>query len=357
MKKILIVFALVIVAGLAWFLMPSKGTLESETLVSAGSQEKEVTLFSVAADANMVMVASVGLGKEERRKVISGRLYENFVQLLKTNGGWAAQDTSNTDCKVGARLEFYRDTVLLGEFRLTDRIRRDDVLGAWVPRRIAKIHKFLKDQGAQFMGCGDNAPAESELQDSAGSARPVLTMPQFGAARKAKKNMERDSIRNRVAQSASEISKLDSSVKGMSENAVNMLEEMILPADTAVGEPLAERFARWNRVEVVFFDSSMATQAEKSFALDEKQMQTLAGLLKRPTLETFAMSERAPTKNDVVITLYKDSAPEMELWEMNDQKFNVLLKRTIQPSGYTENEGFWISSDPAALQAFFEGLK
>lgn len=125
----------------------------------------------------------------------------------------------------------------------------------------------------------------------------------------------------------------------------------------AGGEPLAERFARWNRVEVVFFDSSMAAEAEKTFTLDEKQMQTFAGLLKRSTKETFAMSDEAPSKSDVIITLYKDSIPEMELWESDGQKYNVLLKRTIQPSGLTENEGIWIPEDPAALQGFFNSLK
>lgn len=359
MKKILIVLAIITAALVCFFTLAKKGSEGSAQESTQASQD--LSLYAIADNANMVRATSVGLGKKERHRVISGRLYQNFVQLLKTNGRLNEKNVFTDDCKEGLVLEFYRDTVLLGNFRMTSRIGRDSVAGVWETRHMAKVNKFLKDQAIQFMACPAANAEAADLKDSATvngeQQREILTMPKFGAARKSKKNEERNAALDSVAKAVSENAALTESLAGESQNAVKVLDEMIMPADTAIGEPLAERFARWNRVNVVFFDSSMAAQGEKTFTLDEKQMQTFAGLLKRSTLETFAMSDRAPTKSDAVITLYKDSLPEMELWEMNGQKFNSLLKRTIQPSGFTENEGFWIAADPAALQEFFKSLR
>jgi len=311
--------------------------------------------------ADRVNVVAVGLGKQERHRFISGRLYQNFVQLLKTNGRLNDKEIFTDDCKVGVELEFYRDTVLLGNFRMTNRIGRDSVAGVWETRHMAKVNKFLKDQSVQFVACKTATPVEGFVDDSLLVGRElervILSMPKFGATRSSKKNEERNASLDSVNKMASESAALSESLAGESQNALKVLDEMLMPADTAIGEPLGDRFARWNRVEVVFFDSSMAAQAEKTYSLDEKQIQTLADLFKNSVMETFSMSDRPPAKNDVVICLYKDSVPEMELWEMNGQKYNVLLKRAIQPSGFTENEGFLVPQNSEALKAFFDSIK
>lgn len=359
MKKILIVLAIITAALVCFFTLAKKGSEGSAQESTQPSQN--LSLYAVADNANMVRATSVGLGKKERHRVISGRLYQNFVQLLKTNGRLNEKNVFTDDCKEGLVLEFYRDTVLLGNFRMTSRIGRDSVAGVWETRHMAKVNKFLKDQAIQFVACPEANVQEGFVEDSSvvngNQQREILTMPKFGAARKSKKNEERNAALDSVAKAVSENAALTESLAGESQNALVALSEMIMPADTAIGEPLAERIAHWNRVEVVFFDSSMAAKAEKEFSLDENQMKTLAGLLKRSSLETFAMSDRAPTKNDVIVTLFKDNAPKMELWEMNGGKFKVLLKRSILPSGFTENEGFWIPEDSAALQSFFASLK
>ena len=360
MKQILITAALLVIVGVACVLFLMVGSLEN-SVEETEKQKTEMSLYAVADNANMVRATSVGLGKKERHRVISGRLYQNFVQLLKTNGRLNEKNVFTDDCKEGLELEFYRDTVLLGNFRMTSRIGRDSVAGVWETRHMAKVNKFLKDQAIQFVACPEANVQEGFVEDSSvvngNQQREILTMPKFGAARKSKKNEERNAALDSVAKAVSENAALTESLAGESQNALVALSEMIMPADTAIGEPLAERIAHWNRVEVVFFDSSMAAKAEKEFSLDENQMKTLAGLLKRSSLETFAMSDRAPTKNDVIVTLFKDNAPKMELWEMNGGKFKVLLKRSILPSGFTENEGFWIPEDSAALQSFFASLK
>lgn len=351
MKKILIVVAFLIVAGLAWFLLYSKGTLDYRTLEPADSQETESTLFTVADDANMVMVASVGLGNQERRKVISGRLYRNFVQLLKTNGVMDDGLNFSEDCNTGARLEFYSDTVLMGEFRLTDRIGKDSAAGVWLPRRISKVYKFLRDQGAQLVACGDNHANVGDLLENMENHRPTLTVPKFGETRKAKKNLERDSVRDSVARTAVDLSKLDSSVEGKAKVALSLLDEMLTPRDTAVGTPLKDLIKNVDGAEIfAVLDSNGGDQSVAK--LTKEQLDELKSILGGGKLETFESGGRMMLPQKLKIVLRVGEEVELELVSPSFS-YNYFVKRIRNERGILDFGGVWLPKNSEALKSFF----
>ncbi len=387
MKKLLI-FIVLLVAFLAVFVLLQKPA-ENESLESV-AHVPSPQLFDVADRSNMVMIAAVGLGKTERRKVVSGRLYRNFVQLLKTNGEMDDAKTFTADCKVGARLEFYRDTILLGEFRMTNLVGRDGAPGVWRPlqstgdrfvptdensgfwkrRRMAKIYKFLRDNGVHFNHCDETA-SESVERETAGLENSgnenfsagnfnsgngrILTMPKLGAARKARRNEERSAANDSVTFAAAEGAALPQDVVSESQNVLNLLDEMVLPADTAVGEPLPELFKNWNRGTVEFFDST-GRNVLKTVRLDEDQVSALGKLVKNTDVETYGMSNRMFVVQHVKITLFKDSLPEMELWEVAKGNYSNLLKCPLR-NGTCIVDGFWRAAEPDKIRNFFESLQ
>jgi len=354
MKKLLTVLAFLIVAALVWFIFPGKD-VDDNSLEDRTVQNERVSLFSEADNANMVMIASVGLGKEERRRIISGRLYRNFVQLLKTNGTWNDADSFAVECNVGLRLEFYRDTTLLREFRMTDRIGREGESGVWHARRMAKLNKFLKDQGVQFLACIESDRDAKSMDDgnlaSDEKTRTVLTMPKFGAARKARKNLERDAARDSVMDRAAQISRPDSSMVGESQNAVKILNELILPADTAVGEPLKSIFEQMNGGYVSFFDEDGTERAAERKNLTADQMAALGKLLGETRLETFASGNEEVLHGYVQVTLQGENGRMISLRRISE-KSNYLLK-----DGSGGLCGYWVPQDPAIFCTFFDSLK
>jgi len=358
MKKFLTVLAFLIVASLAWFIFSGKD-VNDNSLEEESVQNAKVTLFSEAENANMVMIASVGLGKEERRRIISGRLYRNFVQLLKTNGTWNEADSFAVECNVGLRLEFYKDTTLLREFRLTDRIGREGELGVWHARRMAKLNKFLKDQGVQFLACiendhNGNSGIDSALIDSE-KKRPMLTMPEFGAARKARKNLERESARDSVVEKAAGLSRPDSSMIDESQNALKILDELILPSDTAVGEPLSVLFKQMKNGTVSFFNEDGSEQKESFVALSNAQMTELEKLFSQTRLETFSKNGDENRLVYSKITLFGDNGKVVQLWKPS-KKSNYLLK-FHEGDRSSFFEGYWVPQDSEAFKAFFDSLK
>lgn len=352
MKKFVILFVLAIIFGLGYLYTKGLGTenpLEEgslETEVSAG----EKSLLGVTDRANMVMVASVGLGREERRKVISGRLYQNFVQLLKTNGVMDDKLTFSDDCNTGARLEFYRDTVLVGEYRLTDRIGKDSSDGVWLPRRISKVYKFLRDQGAQLMACNSNGDVSITKLDSAENTRPDLSMPKFGKARNARKNMERDAALDSVARVAVVLSQLNSAVEENAQMALSLLDEMIMAQDTAVGEPLSSVLKKVSRMEVSFLDST--GKEMKKVELTAEQRDDLKTLLNRGEYETFAVTGESIFVERVRVSLYKGTENLGKLVPLNS-KYGHWVKKIRQENDGLTITGHWVSVNPDALKAFF----
>lgn len=376
MKKLIILFVLAVIIGLGYLFVKRQGTENpavdnTKTVAPA----ERFSLWEVAGRANMVMIAGVGLGKTERRKVVSGRLYRNFVQLLKTNGEMDDAKTFTADCKVGARLEFYRDTILLGEFRLTNFLGQEGSLGVWKPlhstgdrfvptdensgfwkrRRMAKIYKFLRDNGVQFSRCDETASESVEGGTAAGENGPILTMPKFGAARKARRNEERSAVNDSVTLAAAEGSALPQDVVAESQNVLNLLDEMVLPADTAVGEALPELFKHWNRGTVDFFDST-GRNVLKSVRLDESQVRALGELVKNTDVETYGMSNRMFVVLHAKVTLFRDSLPEMELWEVAKGNYSNLLKCPLR-NGTCIIDGFWRAAEPDKIRNFFESLQ
>lgn len=352
MKKFVILFVLAIIFGLGY--LYTKG-LGSENPLEEGSLETEFSageksLLGVTDRANMVMVASVGLGREERRKVISGRLYQNFVQLLKTNGVMDDKLTFSDDCNTGARLEFYRDTVLVGEYRLTDRIGKDSSDGVWLPRRISKVYKFLRDQGAQLMPCGNDRESATAM-DSTESSRPTLTMPKFGAARKAKKNLEREASVDSLVNQAVGRSKPVAGMMGETQNALKILDEMIMAQDTAVGEPLVDLLKRVNRIEVSFYDDSTGKELKK-MELTSDQMDSLKKLLSQGRYETFAITGDVSLVQFVRVTLFDELTNLGELVPQNQKYGHWLKKKGTKNGGYSFT-GHWIPENPEALKSFF----
>ncbi len=350
MMKVLLAFLFLTVIGL----LIVKGMVQNseETF-----HKQELSLYVAADSANMVRATSVGLGKHERHRVIGGRLYRNFVQLLKTNGTLDEQDSFAVVCATGLDLEFYRDTILLGKFRMTDRIGRDSAMGVWKTRHMAKVNKFLKDQAVQFMACksesSDDETADGVLPSET-NQRPILTMPKFGAS-KARKNAEREQTRDSVADAAAELSKLDSAMIGESQNALKILDELILPSDTAVGEPLSTRFNRMNSGSVFFYNEDGSERKDDFVALTKTQMEQLGNLLKRTRLETFSMNQNDERKKYSQITLFGENNEVVRLWTLSE-KPNYLVKYH-KGDRFSSFEGYWVPEDPAVLQAFFSSLK
>ncbi len=371
MKKLIILFVLAVVLGLGYLFVKRQGAEnpavdDTKTVVPA----ERLSLWEAAGRANMVMVASVGLGREERRQVISGRRYLNLVQLLKVKGHWDEQDAFTDNCKEGARLEFYRDTVLVGEFRLTDRIGQEGGRGVWMPNQsngdtfvkmgdrtgywkrtnMAKVNKFLKSSGVQYQACQGSVESDENesLENPAENQRTVLTMPEFGAKRKKVKQDTVPVVREDLTRD------LDS----VSRSALTALSEMIMPADTAVGEPLSDQFKNWNRGEVLFYDSSVQgldRPVLKTVTLNENQMKAFGKLLENTSLETFARWGDQRYRLDAKVVLYRDSVPEMELWVVNGQ-YNALIKAPLQNGVNLEPKGFWRTGDSSGLKNFFENL-
>lgn len=361
MKKILILLGLILVAGVVaviLFWKPSK----SEVVEIVKS--KPLSLFVAADSADFMIAYAVGVGDVERKKVVNGRYYRNFIQLLRTDKMQeSSQDTFKTNCKTGLRLVMYKDTNFVEEFLFADRIGRKNVPGVWTPRRLGKMNKFLKDIGVPFMECDEIEQGKMDDDENflmVEKQRPVLTMPKFGAARKAKENGERESARDSVASLAAEMSKPDSSVLGESQNALKILDGIILPSDTAVGEPLSVQFKRWKQGEVHFYELVDGKEKEiKSVALTESQMEKLGQIFARTRLETFSMGQERNFNHYAKIVLFDAAQSEkkekLELWSVNEEA-RFLVKKDIGDRAGSF-KGYWVPENAAVLKDFLDGLK
>lgn len=329
------------------------------------------SLFAALDSADFMIAYAEGVGDVERKKIVDGRYYRNFVQLLRTDRMQEnLQESFRINCKTGLRLALYRDTTFVEEFLFADRIGRKNVPGVWTPRHLGKMNKFLKDIGVQFVECADSArhkiPDEEDVLAPFEKRRPLLTMPKFGGSRKAKKNDEREFVRDSIANLAAEISKPDSSVLGESQNALKILDGIILPADTAWGEPLSVQFKNWKQGEVVFYDASdSADGTKKSVALTKLQMEKLGQLLSRTRLETFSMGQEWNFNHYAKIVLYNGNNQkngELELWNGKlelwsvDENARFLVKRRVGCRA-ASFKGYWLPEKAAVLKAFLELVK
>lgn len=259
----------------------------------------------------MMLVTPVGLGEHAKGKVISGRLYKNFVQLLRqADAEESLQDTFKTECAVGLHIKLFRDTLSVAELRIAEKIGRigDDV-GVWTPKKMRTIgmaNTFLREQGINFRPCSD---VSAELSDA----------------------------------------------------PINALNDLILSADTAVGTPLYELVKDADRVVVGFTKIITRKSVSKKedildpkhnqnrVELDSSQLRELISLLREPKKESFAgMCLCLPRAK---VTFYRNSSVIMTV-NVFGHDFDSLEKH---PMGADFNStGIWDSAHPEKFKAFFE---
>ena len=271
-------------------------------------------LIEVLDSANMMLVTPVGLGDRVKGKVISGRLYENFVQMLRlADAEESLQDTFHTECAVGLHIKLFKDTLSVSELRVAEKIGRvgDDV-GVWIPKSsvtMARIVTFFRSQGINFRQC------------YVGSAE-------------------------------------------LSEEGEDALAQLILSSDTAVGKPLYEIVKDADRATVGFTEIIMhkagtkkskiriplVKQDRNRAELDSSQLQELISLLRKPKRESFAGGCLCLSMANV--TFYRDSSVIMSV-NVIGKDFGRLEKHPLA----LESAGIWDAADPQAMKAFFNRIK
>ena len=270
-------------------------------------------LIEVLDSANMMLVTPVGLGDRVKGKVISGRLYENFVQMLRlADAEESLQDTFHTECATGLHIKLFKDTLSVAELRVAEKIGRvgDDV-GVWTPQKmvtIVRVNAFFRSQGINFRPCS-------------------------------------------IASAA------------LSNDPVNALDLLILSGDTAVGTPLYEIVKDADRVTIGFTEIMTRKagikkrienlkQNRNGVELDSSQIQEFISLLRKPKREAFAGGCLCLPKAKV--TFYRDSSVIMMV-NVNGNNFDSFEKK--DPWADFKSVGFWESADPQAMKAFFDRIK
>lgn len=139
----------------------------SETAKKSEAHET-VSLFALADSADRMEVVPVGIGDAVKPSTIDGRLYRNFVQLMRTTGGIESlKDSVGTSCSTGLHITLQKDAQEIAKMRFTDIVvRLGDDKGFWIPKKVGKINKFLSDVGIKYMPCEvkDSLRESSESQ-------------------------------------------------------------------------------------------------------------------------------------------------------------------------------------------------
>lgn len=261
---------------------------------SAGEKQHETLPFFSALDsANMMLVTPEGLGERAKGKVISGRAYQNFVQMLRlADARESLLDTFHTECATGVRVQLFLDTLSVAELRVAEKIGRvGDDIGVWEPEKpvtMGKVNAFLRNQGVKFRPCPIGSAEVSEDPDFA-------------------------------------------------------LNGMILDHDTAVGKPLYD----------LLKDSDHAVLHKRgNVELDSSQLQELLSLLRTPKRESFSGGCLCISR--ATISFYQDSVNTFRLHVIGSD-YGTLEKHDLL-SGFGAS-GIWESANPQALKAFFERIK
>ena len=268
---------------------------------SAGEKQHETLSLVAALDsANMMLVTPVGLGDRVKGKVVSGRLYRNFAQIIRSSDGEESfQDVFVTDCATGLRIQLYHDTVPVGELHVSDRIGRvgDDV-GVWTPKSVTttnKLNRFVRDMGVNFRPC------------PAGIAE--LAMDSFNLA----------------------------------------LKSMVFDRDTALGIPVHEIAKTATRMYAAFKDAQGHVD---SVQLNENQVKEFVEMLRDTRSESFAGMPLF--KSMASVTMWRDSVPIMKFSALGTG-FESWIKFQLQED-YGRG-GSWTSAQPQKMEAFFDRVK
>lgn len=276
--------------------------------------------FSALDSANMMLVTPEGLGEHAKGRVVSGRPYQNFVQLLRlADAKETLLDTFHTECATGVRIQLFYDTLSVAELRIADKIGYvgDDV-GVWEPEKpitMGKVNAFLRNQGVKFRPCPIGTAEVSEDSDFA-------------------------------------------------------LNGMILDRDTAVGKPLYEllkdadhaivsftgivspKFLTQKKNEKKLDEAVAELQRRRNVELDSSQLQELLSLLRTPKRESFSGGCLCISR--ATLSFYSDSVKFFNLHVIGSD-YGSLEKHDLL-SGFGAS-GIWESANPQALRAFFERIK
>ena len=261
-----------------------------------GSPHETKPLIEVLDSANMMLVTPVGLGDRVKGKVISGRLYENFVQLLRlADAKETLLDTFHTECATGLRVQLFHDTLSVAELRIADKIGYvGDDIGVWEPEKPAtmkKINQFMRNQGVSFRPCA---------------------------------------------------------IKDSSSDVSGVLESMILEQDTAIRTPLYEIAKNANRAEISW---GLSCTRPRTTELTDEQLQEFISLLQNTKRESF--SGGCLCLSRATVRMFRDSVEILYLENFGDGKG---LEKHLLESDFGAG-GFWESSNPQAVKAFFDRLK
>jgi hypothetical protein len=253
-------------------------------------------LFDVLDSANMMLVTPVGLGEHAKGRVISGRTYQNFVQLLRlADAKETLLDTFHTECATGVRIQLFHDTLSVAELRVADKIGRvGDDIGVWEPEKPAtmkKINQFMRNQGVSFRPCA---------------------------------------------------------IKDSSTDVSGVLESMILEQDTAIRTPLYEIAKNADRAEISW---GLSCTRPRTTELTEEQLQEFISLLQNTKRESFSGGCLCLPR--VTVRMFRDSVEILYLENFGDGKG---LEKHLLESDFGAG-GFWESSNPQAVKAFFDRLK
>lgn len=276
-------------------------------------------LLETLDSANMMLVTPEGLGDRADGKVVSGRAYRNFVQMLRfVDATESLQDTFKTECTTGLRVQLFRDTLSMAELRIAEKIGYvgNDV-GVWQPQDPAvmkKINAFFRSQWVYYRECADgNANATS------GS---------------------------------------------------DALNGMILESDTALGMPLVDMLKGVNRVTVYkpgFVPHSELTtflkaqkegkkyEMKKESALyaelDSSQIGELLSLLRESKRESY--SGNCLCIPHLTVTLFRDTVAIVKL---NAVRKDLSRFEKVQQDMDFARGGFWEPANPQVIEAFVKRL-
>ena len=284
------------------------------------SRHETLPFFTALDSANMMLVTPEGLGKHAKGKVVSGRAYQNFVQLLRlADAKETLLDTFHTECATGLRVQLFYDTLSVAELRVADKIGRvGDGIGVWEPEKpttMRKVNAFLRNQGVKFRPCPIGSAEESEDPDFA-------------------------------------------------------LNGMVLDRDTAVGKPLYDLLKDSDHAIVSFKGIAMPNtitrknkkktidvvaqelQKHGNVELDSSQLQELLSLLRTPKRESFSGGCLCISR--ATISFYQDSVKTFRLHVIGSD-YGTFEKHDLL-SGVGAS-GIWESANPQALKAFFDRIR
>ena len=313
-KFIGIAIAACVVAAVVFAMLCVRGAFADE------KTHETRPLFDVLDSANMMLVTPVGLGDHAKGKVISGRAYQNFVQLLRlADAKETLLDTFHTECATGVRVQLFHDTLSVAELRVADKIGRvGDDIGVWEPEKpvtMRKVNAFLRNQGVKFRPCPIGSADVSEDPDFA-------------------------------------------------------LNGMILDRDTAVGKPLYDLLKDSEHAIVSFTGIALpknvtrknkkktidvvAQELQKhgNVELDSSQLQELLSLLRTPKRESFSGGCLCISR--ATISFYQDSVKTFRLHVIGSD-YGTFEKHDLL-SGVGAS-GIWESANPQALNAFFDRIR